>query len=330
MKDMPIKRRKPLLGPNPDWAKAFYCDPPSHDFLVFLVIAELMRRHHGAPPPLKVRFGLNEDQLGLFEYGAKGVLARWVSSCGVSREYYETMLEGVLRPAIEMIGAVEEPPVNVHMPFLTREIGDYCEYDYHIGDLVDAARRGYAIPQFTTPKWAHDEVRQFLHGSKPVVITLRETVAQPERNSQVGEWLKFAESIHDRYHVIFVRDTARASEGLSGVHPFAPFEICPRASTNVYFRAALYQQAYCNLMVSNGPIGWCQFSDAPFLCFKQLVPALPEWTHGHAHGWRKQAHMEVGDQYPWSSPLQRLTWTDDSFENIALAFDRFEKGGDAL
>jgi hypothetical protein len=54
--------------------------------------------------------------------------------------------------------------------------------------------------------------------------------------------------------------------------------------------------------------------------FKQLVPALPDWQHGHPIGWKVQAHLEVGDQYPWATPQQRLTWTDDTFENIMSAF----------
>jgi hypothetical protein len=105
---------------------------------------------------------------------------------------------------------------------------------------------------------------------------------------------------------------------------FHPFTTWPRASTNAYVRAALYQRAYCNLMVCNGPANWCTYSaDAPYLIFKQLIPALPKWGGGQPEGWRQQCHLEVGDQLPWASPRQRLTWTDDTFENIRAAFDAF-------
>ncbi len=318
LRPIPIQRRRPHLGPNPDYSKAFYPDPPSHDFLVWLVIAELMRRYHGAPAPLKVRFGLFDQRLGIFDFGVHGVLSGMVTGCGVSREYHETMLANVLRPAIEMIGAVEEvPPLN--NPWPTAYLRDWCEYDYHIGHLVDTGRQGHAIPKFTAPEWAQDEVREFLRGLglKPIVITLRETVAQPERNSQIGEWLRFAASIARDHPILFLRDTAKADER------FPVFPTWPRASTNAYVRTALYSQALVNMMVSNGPIGWCEFSDAPFLCCKQLIPALPKWEHGQARGWRQQAHMEIGDQYPWSSPRQRLTWTDDSFAELEKAFDDF-------
>ena len=57
MQDIAIKRRLPALGPNPDYSRAFYPDPPSHDFCVWLIIAELMRRHHGCKEPLRVKLG---------------------------------------------------------------------------------------------------------------------------------------------------------------------------------------------------------------------------------------------------------------------------------
>lgn len=320
-----IKRREPHLGPNPDYSKAFYCDPPSHDFCVWLVIAELMRRYHGAPAPLKVRFGLIDGRLGVFDWGAKAVLSGEAWPCGVDRAYYETMLPNILRPAMEMIGAVEEPAL--HAPFPLAEIKDYCEWDYHIGHLVDAGRQGYEIPKWQVPQWAHDEVKAYLSESRPVIITLREAPAQPERNSRMVEWLRFAESIRGDHNVIFVRDTAKAHEALPFVQlqpsNFAESRTYPRASENVYVRAALYQRALVNMMVCNGPNTWCIFSDAPYLIFKQLVPALPDWAHGQPSGWRDQDHMEVGDQYPWASPLQRMTWVDDTFENIAAEFAAF-------
>lgn len=318
MRPIPIQRRRPHLGPNANYSKAFYADPPSHDFLVWLVIAELMRRHHDVPGPLKVRFGFFDDRLGVFDFGPHGVMSGMASICNVSREYHEIMLANVLRPAIEMIGAVEEiPPLK--NPWPKEYLRNWCEYDYHIGHLVDASRQGHVVPKFSAPEWAHEEVREFLRelGPKPVVITLRETVAQPERNSRLEEWLRFAVSIARNHPVLFLRDTAKAAERLS------IFPTWPRAATNAYVRTALYSQALVNMMVSNGPIGWCEFSDAPFLCFKQLIPALPQWDHGQARGWRHQAHMEIGDQYPWSSPRQQLTWTDDSFDELKKAFDEF-------
>ena len=311
---MPIRRKVPALSLVPDWASAVYADPPSHDFCVWLVIAEMMRRQHGAAGPLRVRFLLMNGQLGLAEFGQHSLRSGRVNSCEVSRAYSDRMLEHVLRPAIAMMGAVEEPAVEISVDLA--ELGQAVEYDYHIGHLVDAGREGHKVPQWCPPAWAFEEVDRYLDGKRPVVITLRETDIQPERNSQVGEWLRFAESIKDDYSVLFLRDTCVAYAPL-------PFPTWPLASLNAYVRAALYQRALVNLMVCNGPNTWCIFSDAPYLIFKELVPSLPDWDHGNAKGWREQDHMEVGDQYGWASPLQRLTWTDDTFEEIRAAFDGF-------
>lgn len=314
MGEIGIKRKEPLLGPSPDYAKVFYYDPPSHDFLVWLVISELMRRHHKAPGPLEVTFGYLQGMLGMYDFGPLGILGGKAHACGVGREYSETMIKNVLRPAIEMIGAIEMPSLDA--PFDGEFIARFAEYDYHIGHLVDAGREGHEIPQFKPPAWAFAEVDAYLRGKKPVVITLRETPHQPERNSNLPEWLKFAESISDEHEVLFLRDTALADEKLSWL-------TWPRASKNAYVRAALYQRALVNMMVGTGPVGWCVFTDAPYLVFKQLVPALPQWEHGNESGWLRQAHMNIGDQYPWASKFQRLTWTDDTFQNMREAFDGF-------
>jgi hypothetical protein len=77
------------------------------------------------------------------------------------------------------------------------------------------------------------------------------------------------------------------------------------------------------MFVCNGPMTWAWFSDAPWIAFKQLVPALPDWAHGLPQGWREQDHLEVGHQLPWSSPKQIMTWTDDTYDNIKQAWDQW-------
>jgi hypothetical protein len=315
---MPIKRRSPALGDTPDYSRALYPDPPSHDFCVWLIIAELMRRYHKAPGPLKVKLAMINGQLGCIDFGPFSLRTGQGYPCGVSREYSDTMLANVMRPAMEMIGAVEEP--TVHAPFIYGDLARYVEYDYHIGHLVDAGRLGFEIPKWQVPQWAHDEVRKHLGDQRPVVVTLREAPAQPERNSRIKEWLRFAATIDGDYPVLFLRDTAKAEEPLP-----LPFPTWARASTNVYVRAALAQHAFVNMMVGNGPNVWCLFSAAPYLTFKQLVPELPDWAHGQPQGWKEQDHMDVGESLPWALPTQRFTWKDDTFENIQSEFEDFRK-----
>ncbi len=310
----------PPLSDDPDWSSALYSNPPSHDFCVWLVIAELMRREHGASPPLKVRFLLEDGQLGKYDVGCWSVYCGRRAELGLPKSYSDQMMTNVLRPAIDMIGAINEP--DLHAPVHPSRVRHYCEYGYFIFSLVDAARAGYKIPHWTVPEWAMKEVAATLKGEKPVVITLRESTLQPERNSQLIEWFRFAETIHKKHPVIFLRDTAEAYTPLGTCRTF------PRASTDAYIRAALYAQAHCNMMVGNGPMAWCLFSDAPYLFFKQLVPALVPggWEQGSPEGWQRLQHMYVGQSWPWAdSRRQRLTWQDDTFELISREFETFER-----
>ncbi len=311
----PIKRRSPLLGDKPDYSKALYTDPPSHDFCHWLIMAELMRRHHGADGPLKVRFLFQNGLLGKYDYGPHGILDGRAHAGVNSLEYSNMMVTHVLRPAIEMIGAINEP--DLHVPIKLEEVGEYCEYDYHFWQLVDAGRSGYELPIWQVPKWAKKEVSEFLKGDVPIVVTLRETPCQVERNSNFQEWFKFGEYLQRRgFSVVFVRDTHSINFPL-------PFRTWWRASSDTYVRAALMQAALCNLTTCGGPVAWIIHSKVPYLIFKQLVPEIPAWDGGQPKGWREQCHLEVGDQIPWAMPQQRMTWTADTFENIRNEFEAF-------
>jgi hypothetical protein len=317
-----IKRRLPGIGKTPDYSRALYPDPPSHDFCTWLIIAEMMRRYYGAPRPLRVRFMLENGMLGTWDYGPFSLREQKAHPCTISREQSDIMLANVLRPAIEMIGGIAEPDVHTETVKLG-ELLPYVEYNYHIGHLVDAARQGYEVPQWQVPGRARNEVRDYLQDQHPVVITLREDQRQPGRNSRLSEWLKFTKWLLSttRHSVLFVRDTCNADRPIFG------FLTCPRASKDVHFRAALYQQAFVNLMVCNGPMTWCTHSPAPYLIFKQIVhlPEDPHWPGGTVEGWRKFVHLEVGEQFPWASPMQRLTWADDSFDEIRDAFTQLSR-----
>jgi hypothetical protein len=313
-----IPRCRPHLGEDPDWSKVIYPNPPSHDFCVFLIIAELMRSEHGAKDPLQVSLLFHDGMMGKYDLGGWGILT---GKCGVPNlplSYSNQMVAHVVRPAIDMIGAVAGP--DMHCPVDPNDVKHYCEYPYFAAFLVDAARAGYEIPQWKDPApWAMREVDAFLQGEVPVVITLRETPLQPERNSRTMDWLAFAEEINNDHPVLFVRDTGTAN------FPLGQWRTFPRASTDVRIRHALYQRAFCNMMVGNGSMAFCMFSPAPYLFFKQLIPAIPqaEWEQGWPFGWKKMQHLDVGDSWPWAGPHQRITWKDDTTRNICEEFEAF-------
>jgi len=87
-----VRRAEPFLGDEPDWSSALFPNPPSHDFITWLLIAELLRREHGSPGPLKVTFLLERGQLGVRDYGTQGIRSGGGSGPEVSREHCNEML----------------------------------------------------------------------------------------------------------------------------------------------------------------------------------------------------------------------------------------------
>lgn len=310
----PIHPLQPSFGGPPNYSTVLYPNPPSHDFGVFCIIAELMRREHKSSAPLDIILLTKAGRLGYIDFSHFSFNSGSAYTCSVAPDYSDQMIGNVLKPAAKMIGAtILSLDLNDHLP--QKAFFGRVEYDYHLSSLVDASRAGFEIPQWTIPPWAFNEVDDYLHGARPIILTLRETkAAQPERNSQLQEWRRFAEKLEELgYPILIVRDTYCA-----GV-PFYQFKTWHLPSINSYIRAALYQRAKLNLMVGTGPMIWCVFSPAPYLIFKQLVP-IPGWQQGWPEGWRIQEHLEVGDQFPWASHLQRLTWKDDTFENLWSEF----------
>jgi hypothetical protein len=210
------------------------------------------------------------------------------------------LFKKVMIPGIKLIGAERvqgEVPLN------------YPSQHYIVAVL--AAREGKKIPRWTVPSESMEEVRHWLGGRKPLVITLRECRYWKGRNSNLEAWKQFAGTCGE--DVIFVRDTKTADEPIDG------FETSPRASRDLLFRAALMFQAKACLHVANGPMMIPLYSDIPWLSFKPLCPQEPAYGAGQERYWRRQK-IDIGGQFPWSLPTQRMIWENDDYENIERAW----------
>ena len=264
--------------------------PSSWDFLQWLVNAEIANTYAGAQSgELKVAFKGDYREDGL----PRPVDQR------------QAIFENVMRPAIKLMAA-EEVPYKEGMeevPYLMRFVVDHV------------LQRGGDVPYFRANIQVANEVREYLKGRRPVVITLREADYYPTRNSNLEAWTEFARTCGE--DVIFVRDTSKADESLVG------FETCPRASKDLYFRLALMLSARCNLMVQNGPWMLSLYSPCPWLSFGQLHPEIPDWRPGSPEWWDKQMGVPEGGQFPWSHENQRLIWRDDSLESIRDAWQQY-------
>lgn len=246
----------------------------------------------GAPAPLKVGFfGGHETTI----------------DDAIGGEQRRNNFENIMKPLMAMFGAVEDPDAIKGRALDTLSLGP----------VVEAYNAGEKLPQFDIPEDAKQEIRRSVTeacGQLPVTITLREADHFSHRNSNVTEWLKFAEWLEKRGEkVLFIRDTSKAAEPITG------YNICPPASKNLFVRTALYSVAKANLFVSNGPAMLAVFGDRPWLFVNELriddryMPNTPD-------GWHYFTGIPNGGQWPWARPDQRVIYKPDTFENIRDAW----------
>lgn len=243
-----------------------------------------------APGPLRVGFWLGRN-------GKTGLTG--------DHSQRDRMLENVCRPALRLIGAIEDPVATK---------GKFKEF-FSYRDIVKACKDGETVPKFRSGL--------SLVGIIPgyVTITLREASYWPERNSKLPEWIRFAHYLRQRgERVIFIRDTANANEPIEG------FDTLPRASTDLLFRMSVYENAKCNLFVSNGPVSLGFFSNVPFLKFFSVDPNCI-YNAGRPQYWTECAGISEGEQFPWLGPTQRLIWKPDFFTNLVVAWEELDING---
>lgn len=268
------------------------CSPVSYDFLNWLVDAEMNRRMKGAPSPLKVAFWFGRDGNVGFDSGPR-----------------QQMFERVVKPSLDLIGAVHDPSAT----------DGHSKSFFATRDIVNAHRRGFEVPKFRT--LTHKPWASKRFGARPpITITLREMDLYPYRNSNMDAWLKLAYYLENRgERVVFVRDTAKAHYPMG-----QSFESCPEASIDLHYRMALYEIAKLNLFVSNGPatLGW--FGNFPWISFIRIEADGHEYAPNTPSFWRDNIGIEVGSQLPWSRAHQRIVWQPDDYENILRAVKAWE------
>lgn len=205
--------------------------PMGFDFIVWLLIHEMIRIRNGAPAPLKVAFYKGKD-----------------AEVRMKNDNRMMWYEKVFKPSLKFIGAVEDDAA----------IGGHFLPNYVYRDLVDAARDNKPVP-FLKPTKASPN-------PGVITITLREKKGDFNRNSNKEAWLKFASylMVHEGEPVVIVRDTELADEPIDGI------DTCPEASKDLETRFGLYSEAKMNFFVENGPASLCIHSKAPYVMFLNL------------------------------------------------------------
>jgi hypothetical protein len=104
------------------------------------------------------------------------------------------------------------------------------------------------------------------------------------------------------------------------------FAALPEAAWNVPLRMALYERAYLNLGVNNGPMGLCWLNETTrYATLRMETPDVPQTTRQYF----RTLGFEPGESLPFATPLQEWVWEDDTEDAIQRAFARLTQKIDA-
>ncbi len=294
---------------------------PTYDFITFLRLAELHRVRHGydqiyfifVPGP---KDGFRNDNLPPNDPEELRSMVRnvalpacWLlpSCAGVS--YFSTRSDA--KTLIEKSGTDIFPRgYTVENPVA----------EYMWSSINSAMLREEKLTQFSAPQEYLDQAKDYVklvgENKKLITITLRESNYYPERNSQLNEWKKFADYLDSsKYAVVIIRETKNAH-----LPPlFDSIPECPLAAISLLFRTALYQNAYANLFISNGPSSLSSHAFCPMISFGVLTA-----THvASSENFLKNVFgFSEGDQQYGFPSSQSLVWGRDNFETIRSEFEK--------
>lgn len=260
---------------------AFYdlkVSPCTFDILAFLYLAEMRRLDQGLDE-IELLVVANDEADGFRVDPSKIIQldnSRWA-------------LQHVLLPVGNILPSCRRTVFCSHRDMAT-EIEANAKHVFPIGYSVEKpiacytadnvlmqGLRGYPDSTFRAAPEALERVDRWLsHNAadrKPVTITLREHYYHDSRNSDLGEWGKFAQSLDPNiYAPIILRDTDKIFEPsppeIAGILRF------DAAALDLELRAALYERAYLNMFVNNGTCTLARLNtDIRILQFKLLTDA---------------------------------------------------------
>lgn len=198
-----------------------------------------------------------------------------------------------LEQAQERWKSIVEPAVKLFG--ISYSIGERrgVEWSHFLPKTVEAYRKHGRIAKIVVPA----KVRQ----PEYITLTLRKS-RTPARDSKEAEWMEFASRVRDR-DVVVIRDYEERPISLED-------------------RMALYAGAWMNLMVINGPLTLCIHSDAPYISMRTIGC---ESSGSTSPRFMEQIGITPGFQFPWANANQRLSYLDDTADNIEAEYRAMER-----
>ena len=145
-------------------------------------------------------------------------------------------------------------------------------------DITRSVKAGNNVQLLRAPQYSLDYAQSWLRqragNKKVIVVTIRESKVEPQRNADLNAWKQFIDHLEELdYFVVVIPDTETLLDGTSEsdnwIQSFAP------AAMSIELRAAFYALAYLNISAACGPTTM-QFymADVPFLIFNPDAPGL--------------------------------------------------------
>lgn len=272
--------------------------PVSYDFVTWLVRARFIANQRGLEG-LHVVIVPKEDGLG-------GFARHWGEHTEAATRW---RLQHIVVASCPLMQATVTIAPTRSMAIRIRQSEDDTWWEpskaHFMGPLVEASRKGHAIPKLRATDQAREYVKAWLEPyDKPVAtLTQRKQTTDPSRNTNSNEWAALANWIGCQgYYVVSLFDSHVELAGGRGYAVLSPD-----------LRLALYEYAKVNVIGNNGPQELLKFSDAPYVAMGQAL------TPGWKDHFRKYFGMDVGDQLPWARENQRLVYEPDTFENMKRA-----------
>ena len=263
-----------------------------YDFFQWLLNVAVVHNREKNPDPLKIYFYAGKDN-------------NWDNA--LNNPLRKQMYDKVCNPMVPLLGA----------EFATEANGRYLDHTkaFTYIPVIDAYNDGIELPKFKAPDWAKQQIKEKFGDRHPIVITLRETNMHMYRNSNIPEWLKFAEWLKDQGEdVLFLRDTEKADEPMEG------WETYSEASKELELRMAVYEIAKLTYFGSNGPFALVTVSDIPWICVYPLDDSK-SYKYNNPDVWTKTMGIKPGENWPWCRPDQKFFLKHDTFENLVESWN---------
>lgn len=152
---------------------------------------------------------------------------------------------------------------------------------------------------------------------KLVVITLRESKAHTQRNSDLNLWKEVcAFLVKSKFDVVILRDTSMCHLKLNwpGTH------VSPLASLNVFYRQAVYETCLFNILVSSGPVSLNLLSkNSNFLLFGMHEPSCTSNTYEHL----EKIGFKKDEQIIGAGHHQRCSWKPLIYSDVVWEINQY-------